>query len=157
MARILVPFDGGAESERLLDMASRAANDNGDEVHVVYVIRVPRHLPMGADMSAERTLAAALFERAYTIADRYHTCLTAVTVEAREVGPGIVEAARSCECDTIMLELRSRRRFYDRTRLNRTLHHIMTHAPCQILISYPPAVDEVLAAQPSPLSHLANA
>ena len=50
MARIAVPFDGSAESERLLDVACRAASEHGDEVHAVYVIRVSRHLPMTADL-----------------------------------------------------------------------------------------------------------
>jgi nucleotide-binding universal stress UspA family protein len=148
MARIAVPFDGSAESERLLEVACRAASANGDEVHAVYVIRVSRHLPMTADLPQERAHAAELFERAQEIADRYGTCLITVTVQARDVGRAIVEAARGC--DTIMLELRSRRRFYERGRLNRTLRYIMTHASCQVLISYPPATDDVLATAQQP-------
>lgn len=155
MARIVAPFDGSAESERLLDMACRAASDPGDEVHAVYVIRVSRHLPMTADLPLERAHAAELFERAHAIADRNCTRLLAVTVQAREIGPAIVEAAQGC--DTIMLELRSRRRFYERGRLNRTLRYIMKHAPCRVLISYPPATgDAPAAAQQASLPRLVH-
>lgn len=154
MARIVAPFDGSAESGRLLDTACRAAGDGG-EVHAVYVIRVSRHLPMTADLPAERAHAAAIFEQAHAIADRYCVCLITVTVQARDAGPAIVEAAQGC--DTIMLELPSHRRFYDRGRLNRTLRYIMTHAPCQVLISYPPSSDAApTAAQQPPLLRPAN-
>jgi len=154
MARIAVPFDGSAESERLLEVACRAASTSGDEVHAIYVIRVSRHLPMTADLPQERVRAAELFERAHTIAERYGACLITVTIQAREVGRAIVEAAHGC--DTIMLEIHSRRRFYERGRLNRTLRYIMTHASCQVLISYPPATDELHAAAQRPSLRPAN-
>jgi nucleotide-binding universal stress UspA family protein len=94
MARILVPFDGSAAAAYALDVACTMAAIDGDEVYAVYVIRVPPQLPISAHLPAEHARAEQLFERAHAIADRYRAALTTMTVEARHLGPAIVEAAQ---------------------------------------------------------------
>src|SRR5947209_19287536 len=119
MAQILVPFDGSAAGEYALDVACTMAAIDGDEVCAVYVIRVPPQLPISAHLPTEHARAEQLFERAHAIADRYQASLTTMMVEARHLGPAIVEAAQGCDC--IMIGQRPRRRFVRRFLFGRAL------------------------------------
>ena len=145
MARILVPFDGSAAGEYALDVACTMAAIDGDEVCAVYVIRVPPQLPISADLAAEQARAEQLFERAHAIADRYQAALTTMVVEARHLGPAIVEAAQGCAC--IIFGQRARRRLLRRWLGSRTLRYVVTHAPCQVLVGYAPAAGAPSATQ----------
>ena len=151
MARILVPFDGRAAGAYALDVACTMAAIVGDEVCAVYVIRVPPQLPISAHVPAEHARAEQLFERAHTIADRYQAALATMTVEARRLGPAIVEAAQGCAC--IIFGRRARRRFFRRWLGSRTLRYLVAHAPCQVLVGYAPAAGAPAATQQFLLVH----
>jgi nucleotide-binding universal stress UspA family protein len=131
MARILVPFNGSSSSEAALHAACRMAHANGDEAHVVYVIRVSRHLPIWADMSVAYERVERVFTRADTIAASYGVSLGVVHVTARYVGWGIVAAAEGY--DLVLFGPR-RRRLYRRILPDTTLRHVAARAPCQVLI-----------------------
>jgi nucleotide-binding universal stress UspA family protein len=145
MAQILVPFGGSAAAEYALDVACTMAAIDGDEVCAVYVIRVPPQLPMSAHLATEHARAERLFERAHAIADRYQAALTTMVVEARHLGPAIVEAAQGCAC--IIVGRRARRRFFRRWLGSRTLRYLVAHAPCQVLVGYAPAAGAPSATQ----------
>ena len=151
MARILVPFGGSAAGEYALDVACTMAAIDGDEVCAVYVICVPSQLPISAHLPAEHARAEQLFERAHAIADRCQAALTTMTVEARHLGPAIVEAAQGCDC--IMIGQRARRRFVRCLRFGRTLRYIVAHAPCQVLVGYTPSTGAPAATQQFLLVH----
>jgi nucleotide-binding universal stress UspA family protein len=153
MARILVPFDGSAAAEYALDVACTMAAIDGDEVCAVYVIRVPPQLPISAHLPAEQARAEQLFERAHAVADRYQAALTTMTVEARHLGPAIVEAAQGCDC--IMVGQRPRRWFVRRWLGSRTLRYIVAHAACQVLVGYAPPAGAPAATQQFLLVHRA--
>jgi nucleotide-binding universal stress UspA family protein len=151
MARILVPFDGSAAAEYALDVACTMAAIDGDEVCAVYVIRVPPQLPISAHVPAEQARAERLFERAYAIADRYQAALTTMTVEARHLGPAIVEVAQGCAC--IIFGRRARRRFVRRWLGGRALRYVVAQAPCQVLVGYAPSAGAPTATQQFLLVH----
>jgi nucleotide-binding universal stress UspA family protein len=146
MARILVPFDGSAAGEYALDVACTMAAVDGDEVCAVYVIRVPPQLPISAHLPAEHARAEQLVARAQAIAARYQAALVTMTVEARHLGPAIVEAAQGCDC--LIFGQRPRRRFYQRLLGRRTLRYVVAQAPCQVLVCCaPPAGDPTATPQ----------
>jgi nucleotide-binding universal stress UspA family protein len=151
MARILVPFDGSAAGEYALDMACTMAAIDGDEVCAVYVFRVPPQLPISAYVPAEHARAEQLFERAHAIANRYQASLTTMMVEARHLGPAIVEAAQGCAC--VIFGQRAQRRFVRRWLGSRTLRYLVAHAPCQVLVGYTPSAGEPAATQQFLLVH----
>ena len=146
MARIVVPFDGGPASEYALDVACRTACEGGDEVHAVYVSRIPYQLPISAQVPGAHARAECIFARAHTIADRHQADLIAVLIEARETGPAIVEAAEGC--DIIMIGPRPRRRLFGRFLFGRTVRYVLAHASCPVLIGYEPAATATAASAP---------
>jgi nucleotide-binding universal stress UspA family protein len=124
---------------------------DGDEVCAVYVIRVPPQLPISAHLPAEHACAEQLFERAHAIAERYQAALATMAVEARHLGPAIVEAAQGCAC--IIVGRRARRRIWRRWLGSRTLRYIVAHAPCQVLVGYAPSAGAPSATQQFLLVH----
>ena len=136
MARFLVPVSDDPASEHALNVASNACFESGDEICAVYVVRVPSQLPISADLPMERARAERVLDRASDVANRCGVSLTTLIVEARRVGVAVVEAARGCDC--IVIGRPTRRDFYRRFVLDRTLRYVLRHAPCQVLISYAP-------------------
>ncbi len=144
MGRIVTPFDGGRASMHMLAMACETAVERADEVEAVYVLRVPAQLPIDADLAAARARADAIFARAYDVAGRVPLTLTAVLVEARHLGSGLVAAAEGC--DLLMLGLPARRGLVRRLRFRPTLRYVLAHAPCEVLVGYvPPALSDAPA------------
>ena len=68
-----------------------------------------------------------------------------MVVEARHLGPAIVEAAQGCEC--MIFGQRARRRLFRRLLGSRTLRYVVTHAPCQVLVGYAPSAGAPSATQ----------
>jgi nucleotide-binding universal stress UspA family protein len=151
MVPILVPFDGSAAAEYALDAACIMAAIDGDEVCAVYVIRVPPQLPISAHVPSECARAEQVFERAHAIAERYQASLMTMTVEARHLGPAIVEAAQGCDC--IIVGQRPRHRFVRPWLGSRTVRYIVAHAPCQVLVVYAPPAGAPSATQQFLLVH----
>lgn len=79
-----------------------------------------------------------IFARAYDVAERAPVVFTAVLVEARHVGPGVVAAAEGA--DLLMMGLPARRRLFRRALFTPTLRYILAHAPCEVLVGYLPPV-----------------
>ena len=131
MARIMVPFDGSAASERALAFACRTAAAPADVVEAINVVRVPPQLPISAEIPGVRTHAEAVLARAEALADRYGVRLRTMLVLARAVGPGIVAAAR--DGDLLVIGHRPRR-LLGRLLGHRTLRYVLAHAPCQALV-----------------------
>ena len=146
MGRIVVPFDGGRAATHMLTMACETAVDRHDAVEAVYVLRIPPQLPIGADVAAARVMADVIVARAYDVAERVPVVFTAVLVEARHVGPGVVAAAEGA--DLLMMGLPARRRLFRRALFTPTLRYILAHAPCEVLVGYvPPVASAALASR----------
>jgi len=143
MGRIVVPFDGGRAGAHMLALACATAVERADEVEAVYVLRIPPQVPIGADLPAARERADAIFAQAYDLAGRFPLAFTAVLVEARHVGAGLVAAADGA--DLLMMGLPARRRLFWRALFTPTLRYVLTHAPCEALVGYVP-----LAASDAP-------
>ncbi len=149
MARILVPFDGGASGEEALRTACRMAHGGYDEVQVVYVVRISHHLPVWANLPAHDDRVDEVFARAEAIAGGHGIPLTTVRVAARYVGWGIVAAAENC--DLVLYGRRRHRRLHRRILPDATLRHVAARVPCQLLLLPQPAPTSVTRAAPEPL------
>jgi basic amino acid/polyamine antiporter, APA family len=110
-ADILVPVFGTKLDDDIVGTAGRladAADRPGEEqprLELVYVIEVPKKLPLDAIPSDEEVdRANTALERASQVADEYETVEVGLSViRARGVGSGIVQAARDLGVDVIVM------------------------------------------------------
>jgi basic amino acid/polyamine antiporter, APA family len=108
---ILVPVFGTPLDDDIVSTAGRlaAADDSPDgsppHLEVIYVLDVPLKIPLDARPRPERMeVANAALQRAQEVGEEYDTVEVATSVvRAREVGPGIVQAARERDVELIVM------------------------------------------------------
>jgi basic amino acid/polyamine antiporter, APA family len=159
---ILVPVFGTKLDDDIVSTAGRLAAaaqaeaDGGEaegEAHLalVYVVEVPLSVPLDAELPPVREEEArAALQRATEVAEEYEdVAVSSETVRARQVGAGIVEAARRSEAEAIVIggEPPSRVRggatlggigAAKPAEIGAATEYVLKKAPCQVLLTAPP-------------------
>jgi APA family basic amino acid/polyamine antiporter len=144
--RILVPMKIGLIGEEVLGTAFRLAEEQGCEVHVLHVIRVPLDLPIDAEMiEAEEQAEASLAEARLLAADQGIPIQVHIQ-RGRAIGEAIVSEATGHEVDLIVVGSAPRWRRQSRF-FSPTVDYVLRKAPCEVMvIAYPQGVlEEALA------------
>jgi APA family basic amino acid/polyamine antiporter len=157
---ILVPVFGTELDDDIVATAGRlaAAEQEGDgevdETHlaIVYVLEVPLTLPLDAELPPEREEEALhAIERAREVGEEYEDVkVTASVTRARDVGAGIVEAARRGGVEAIVVGAEPPSRIRGGATLGgigaakpaeigAATEYVLKKAPCQVLLTAPPA------------------
>ena len=107
-------------------------------VHLVYVIEVPRSLPLKAVLTQESDRADKLLNSAMQIAERVGSEAIAEVVQARDAGSAIVDEAKDHNCALILIGyVRSEHRAPND--LGKTVPYVLANAPCRVwLVQDPP-------------------
>jgi APA family basic amino acid/polyamine antiporter len=162
---ILVPVFGSELDDDIVATAGRLAAaeqvgaDDGDaHLNVVYVIEVPLALPLDADLSPEQEeQARRTVERARDVGDEYKQVeVSTEVIRARKVGAGILEAARRCDAEAIVLGTEPPTKVRGGARLGgigggrpaeigAATEYVLKKAPCRVLLTAPPEAPEVEA------------
>ena len=132
-ARILVPMSGQRADEEALDLACGLAREFKSKVEVVYVIQVKRSLPLDAELEPEIQRAEEILGRAEGIADREECQVETDLLQARELGPAIVDEAVERGCDLILMGIMHKKRFGEFS-LGHSVSYVLKNAPCRVLI-----------------------
>jgi basic amino acid/polyamine antiporter, APA family len=158
---ILVPVFGTDLDDDIVATAGRLAaaeqEQSGDgeggasRLDLVYVVQVPLSealedpLPAGREEEARRTL-----ERAREVADEYEdVAVSTELVRARDVGAGIVEAARRSGAEAIVVGAEPPTKIRGGATLGgisaarpaeigKATEYVLKKAPCQVLLTAPP-------------------
>lgn len=134
--RILVPTIGMPYSEKGIELACRLGHEQKAELVLIYVLEVPRTLPLNAPLPEAECKASEALERAREIVSLHG--LEAVTriERAREAGEGILRAAKDYHADAIVMGIRPR---LTRTQdlLGRTTDILLRRAPCEVIVDKP--------------------
>ena len=131
---ILVPVDGSSADQQAVEMACRLAKKPRSKVYVIYVIQMSRALPLDAALGSEAAKGEAALSRAERTADEEEYEIETELLQAREVGPAVVEEAVEREVDLIVMGLSYRKRFGQFT-LGEAIPYVLKNAPCRVLIS----------------------
>lgn len=131
--RILVPVSGKPPDDEMVALACSIAKRSRGEVHVVYVIEVKRTLALDADLPSDAEDGEAVLERAEKVAAECGQEIQADLLQARVVGPTLVDEAIEREADLILVGLPYKRRFGEFD-LGRTVPFVLKNAPCRVWI-----------------------
>ena len=140
--RILVPMKIGLIGEEVLGTAFRLAEEQGCEVHVLHVIRVPLDMPIDAEMvDAEEQADASLAEARLLAADEGIPIQVHIE-RGRAIGEAIVHEAVDHEVDLIVVGSAPRWRRQSRF-FSPTVEFVLRKAPCEVLVvAFPEGVME---------------
>jgi APA family basic amino acid/polyamine antiporter len=175
---ILVPVFGTKLDDDIVSTAGRLAaaaqaevdGDEGDaHLALVYVVEVPLSVPLDAELPPGREEEArAALQRATEVAEEYEdVAVSSETVRARQVGAGIVEAARRGEAEAIVIggEPPSRIRggatlggigAAKPAEIGAATEYVLKKAPCQVLLTAPPETPPEEPAEPQPQPTVAD-
>ncbi len=159
---ILVPVFGTKLDDDIVATAGRLAAAEQEEadgemadsrLDLVYVIDVPLTLPLDAELPpAREEEARRALERAREVAEEYEDVEVGTeTVRARQVGAGIVEAARRSEAEAIVIGGEDPTKIRGGAviggigaakpaEVGAATEYVLKKAPCRVLLTAPPDV-----------------
>jgi APA family basic amino acid/polyamine antiporter len=166
---ILVPVFGSKLDDDIVATAGRlaaaelgGADDGGTDARldVVYVIEVPLTLPLDAELPPElEEQARRAVERAREVGDEYEDVdVRTEVIRARKVGAGILEAARRCGAEAIVVGAEPPTKVRGGARLGGigaakpaeigpVTEYVLKKAPCRVLLTAPPAASDEMATE----------
>jgi nucleotide-binding universal stress UspA family protein len=131
--RILVPLKMGEIGEEVLATAIRYAEENGAEVHVVHVLRVPMSMPLDGALDEKEAGALADIADAREIAQEHGVEVEARVVRARSISEAIVAEAAATGAGLIILGSAPRWRTQSRF-FSPTVDEVLRRAPCEVMV-----------------------
>ena len=129
----MVPLSGGSADEETIKLACKLARKPKAKVYAVYIIEVERSLPLDTPVDSETEKAEEILTRAEDIATKAGYEIETDLLQAREIGPAIVNEAVEKGVDLIVMGIGYKKRLgvFD---LGETIPYIFKEAPCQILL-----------------------
>ena len=159
-SNLLVPVFGTELDDEIVSTAGRLAaaereeadgDGEGTRLEVVYVIEVPLTLPLDAELPDEQEARALrAIERAREVGEEYEDVrVTAAVLRARDVGAGIVEAARRGGAEAIVVGAEPPSKMRGGATLGgigaskppeigAATEYVLKKAPCRVLLTAPP-------------------
>ncbi len=131
---VLVPVNGSAVDERVVDVALLLARRYHAEVTAIYVVEVPQRLPLDADMLAEIERGEQVLQEAERWASQYGWNLNVELLQARAAGPAIVDEAIGRQARLIVMGTMLYRRAGEWTIGRSTLPYVVKNAPCEVVV-----------------------
>lgn len=133
ITRVLVPLGGTAADQAAIQMACEQARKNKAQVFVIYVIEVERALALGVDLPQELAKGERILSEAESTAKTYQYQVETEILQAREVGPTIVDEANQRNVDLIVMGLPYKHRFGEFS-LGETVPYVLRYAPCRVWV-----------------------
>ena len=133
---ILVPVAGARADEGAIELACRLANrKNGSRIFAVHVIPVERSLPLDAEIKSEIGRAETILAHIEEIAKEHNCLIETDILQAREVGPAIIDEATEREVDLILIGVTYKKHF-GQFCLGDVLPYVLENAPCRVLLDH---------------------
>ena len=135
--QILVPVSGTEADEEAIILACRLAKKDKAKIRAVYVITVKRTLPLDAEIEPEIRQAEGILDHIESVAEEQGYEMETDLLQAREVGPTIVEEAVEREVDLILMGVTYKRHF-GQFSLGNAVPYVLKNAPCRVMLYHQP-------------------
>jgi len=135
--RILIPVMGTDADEQAIRLASGMAKKNKGKIWAVYVITVKRALPVEAEIEQDIQQGEAVLDHLESIAEEDGIEIETDLLQAREVGPAIVDEAVELGADLILMGVTYKRRFGQFT-IGNVVPYVFKNASCRVILYHQP-------------------
>jgi len=134
--RVLVPVAGTKADEGAIELAcSLVKGKNKSKIVAVHVIPVERSLPLDVEIKPEIGKAEDILARAESIAQYVGCTFETDILQAREVGPAIIDEAIEREIDLIIIGV-TYKKHYGQFCLGDILPYVLENAPCRVILDH---------------------
>jgi nucleotide-binding universal stress UspA family protein len=135
--KILVAARGNGADQVAVELACKIGKKSKAKIFIVYVIEVNRSLPVDATIKPDMELAEKVLLEAEEYAQENDFDVETEIMQARDVGPAIIEVARQQNVDIIIMSMNYKKRFGSFT-MGNAVPHVLEEAPCRVLICREP-------------------
>ena len=131
--KLLVPIAGRVVDEDIVKSACVIARRSKGKVYIVHVIQVSRTLPLDAEIETENETGEEVLAGAEKVADVMDCDVETEILQAREVGPAIVDEAVERGVDMIIMGINYKKRFGEWD-MGSVVPYVLRNAPCRVLL-----------------------
>lgn len=139
--KVLVPINGTKADEEAVKLACRLAKRSKAKVYVTYVIQVDRTLPLDAEIEQEIEKGEEVLDRAERLAEEQDYEVRTDLLQAREIGPAVVDEAIERGVDLIVIGLSYKKKFGEFS-LGSTVPYVLRNAPSWVMVCREPIPEE---------------
>jgi nucleotide-binding universal stress UspA family protein len=134
---ILVAARGNGVDQIGVEVACKLGRKSKAKIFIVYVIEVNRALPVDAIINIDAESAEKVLQEAEEYAQDRDFDVETEIIQARDVGPAIIEVARQHNVDIIVMSMNYKKRFGSFT-MGNAIPHVLEEAPCRVIICREP-------------------
>ena len=130
---ILVPIAGTEADEPAIRLACQLTRKNKGKIWAIYVITIKRALPVEAEIEPEIRKGEEVLDHTEVIAEEQGSEIETDLLQAREVGPAIVDEAVELGVNLIVMGLTYKQRFGQFT-MGSVVPYVLKNAPCRVIV-----------------------
>jgi len=131
--KILVPVLGTKADVETIKLACRLARREKAKILAMHVIPIERSLPLDAELTSEVKKAENVLEKAEKIALEQGCDIETDLLQARAIGPSIVDEAMERQMDLIVMGVTYKRHFGQYS-LGDVTPYVLKNAPCPVIL-----------------------
>ncbi|MCL6588876.1 MAG: universal stress protein [Firmicutes bacterium] len=100
---ILIPTDGSKAYEDIVEFICSIYPVIQAQIHVAYMLEVPRNLPLDADLPDKSSFARAVLDKAVKTGEKYQAPVSTSVVFTRSAEDAVISTAGELKCDLIVI------------------------------------------------------
>lgn len=131
--KILVPVVGSDADVDTVRLACRLGRRDKAKILVVNIIPIERSLPLDTELAGEVKKSEGVLERAEKVALEQGISIETDLLQARNVGPSIVDEAVERGIDLIVMGL-AYKRLFGQYSLGDVIPYVLKNAPCPVIL-----------------------
>ena len=131
--KVLVPVVGSEADGEAIKLACRLAKKDKGKVWAVSVVAIKRVLPLDAEIDSEIRSAEDVLDSVESVAEEEDYEVETDVLQAREVGPAIVDEAVERGVDIILMGITYKRRF-GQFNLGNVVPYVLKNSPCPVIL-----------------------
>jgi nucleotide-binding universal stress UspA family protein len=134
--KILIPVAGAKADDGAIELACRLAKrKEKPQLFAVHVIPVERSLPLDAEVASQIGRAEDILARVERMAREQGCDIETEMLQAREVGPAIIDEAKEREADLILIGVSYKKHFGEFC-LGDVVPYVLKNAPCRVILDH---------------------
>lgn len=130
---VLVPLVGSSMDDSALKVAGEVARESSGRVHVLYIIEVPRAVPLDDPMHEQVRNGERILSDIEKHWPHKKTSVATELLQARQAGPAIVTEAVERGADLVIMGIDHERRYGDYS-LGSATAHVLQYVPSPVWI-----------------------
>jgi nucleotide-binding universal stress UspA family protein len=140
--RVVIALNGGPTDKRIVRLVATLAKSVKAELFAVHVVEIDWTHPIDADIASGSEEAQRVLDLAEAVAESGKATMEPILLQARDVGPALVDEATERDADLLVVGLPYRKRFGGDFAIGRTIPYVLKNAPCAVWVIREPIPEE---------------